>query len=84
PTLEMLSKIISSSMLIASMVFSIMTIVGTIFYGIYVFNLGEDYDLGVLKAGGILLIICDLIGLPQIGFLLIYVGLKRGESMTIS
>jgi len=66
---------------LVEIIFMIFMIIGIIYYGIYVFKLGEDYDSGVLKAAGIIIIILDVLGLPQVGFLLLYIGLRNAEYM---
>lgn len=58
--------------LLVFLVFAIFALIGSIYYGIYVFQLGDDNQMGIFKPAGILFIF-----FPGIGMLLLYIGLKK-------
>ena len=58
--------------LLITVVFAILGLIGTIYYGIAIYQCGKSADIKVLLAGGILLILS-----PGIGAILVYVGLKK-------
>ncbi|MHA1144510.1 MAG: hypothetical protein ACTSRW_07225 [Candidatus Helarchaeota archaeon] len=59
-------------LLIPLILFAIFMIIGLVYYGIYVFQLGDDHGVTIFKPAGILMIF-----FPFIGFLLLYIGIKR-------
>ncbi|MBD3226804.1 MAG: hypothetical protein GF329_01345 [Candidatus Lokiarchaeota archaeon] len=69
-------NIINISVDIIYISFTILGLIGVVYYGIFVYKIGKNTFQNVLVAGGILLIIY-----PFIGAILIYIGLKRLSKM---